>query len=169
MSLLPLFVPGGVYLETPTGKLIGRREWLGSPYELLNEPREKMELVMAAQLQQGRGQVVKRMRDDRPPLDLNVRAIGERVRGLKGQPFNERKRKMKKPILTMLVVLLLAAVALGFYRGWFALSTPAVDQGSNKVNVNLTMDPDKMKEDAAAMQRKSAELTGTIPEKANPQ
>jgi hypothetical protein len=76
---------------------------------------------------------------------------------------------MKKSIVTVLVVLLFCAVALGFYRGWFVLSNPGADGGSNKVNVNLAMDPDKIKEDAAAMQRKSAELTGSVPEKANPQ
>jgi hypothetical protein len=82
--------------------------------------------------------------------------------------IDQRKQTMKKSIFTVLVVLLLGAVALGFYRGWFAVSNPEANEGSNKVNVNLTMDPDKMKADAAAVQHKTAELTGTAAESANP-
>lgn len=45
------------------------------------------------------------------------------------------------------LVLLLCVLGVGFARGWFALSkTPDTD--SNKVNINLTVDPDKVKEDA---------------------
>jgi hypothetical protein len=62
----------------------------------------------------------------------------------------------------VLLVLVLVVVGVGFYRGWFALSRPAAEAGSNKVNVNLTVDPDKVKQDAEAVQDKTAELTGTV-------
>ena len=56
-----------------------------------------------------------------------------------------------KRLMAVLVVLVLIVVGVGFYRGWFALSRPAADTGSNKVNVNLTVDPDKIKQDADAV------------------
>ena len=47
------------------------------------------------------------------------------------------------------VVLILAVVigAVGFYRGWFTVSTSQT-AGSNKVDVNVTVDPYKAKADA---------------------
>jgi hypothetical protein len=67
---------------------------------------------------------------------------------------------MRKSIITVLIVLLLGAVALGFYRGWFTLSSPDAAKGSNKVNVNLTMDRDKIEDDAEMVKNKATELTG---------
>ncbi len=51
---------------------------------------------------------------------------------------------MKRALLALLVVLLVA----GFVRGWFAFSTQHGQPESNKVGVKLTVDPDKVKEDA---------------------
>jgi cell division protein FtsX len=58
---------------------------------------------------------------------------------------------------TILTVLLILVVGLGFYRGWFAVSRSAADIGSNKVNVNLTVDPDKMKSDTKIVKEKTVE------------
>jgi hypothetical protein len=69
-----------------------------------------------------------------------------------------------KRLIAVVIVLALIVVGVGFYRGWFALSSSSADQGSNKVNVNLTVDRDKMQEDARAVQSKTAELTGTVTE-----
>ena len=66
---------------------------------------------------------------------------------------------MKRSFFTFLFVLIICAVAVGFYRGWFVLSTRDLDSGDNKVNVNLTVDPDKMKEDARSVKDKASELT----------
>ena len=50
---------------------------------------------------------------------------------------------MKK--LVVVVVLLLATVAgLGFYRGWFSLSTENTD---HKPSATITVDKDKIRED----------------------
>jgi len=57
----------------------------------------------------------------------------------------------------ILFVLLLVVVVVGFYRGWFVLKSHSRDE-SNKVDVNLTMDPDKAKEDAEKMKDKATEL-----------
>ena len=65
--------------------------------------------------------------------------------------------KKRGAVLTVLAIVI---VALGFYRGWFALSRPASDAGSNKVKVSLTVDPDKVKQDAETVKEKTTELTG---------
>ena len=72
-----------------------------------------------------------------------------------------------KRLYAVVIVLALIVVGVGFYRGWFALSSSTADQGNNKVNVNLTVDPDKMKEDAEAVQGRTAELTGQAKEAVN--
>jgi hypothetical protein len=69
-----------------------------------------------------------------------------------------------KKIRSVLVVLAILAVGLGFYRGWFALSSPAPEAGSSKVNVNLATDPDKMKQDVQTAKDKATELTGGVTE-----
>jgi hypothetical protein len=66
---------------------------------------------------------------------------------------------MKKLCWTM-IVLALCVVGLGFYRGWFVLSSHTRETGNHKVDVNLTVDPDKMKEDAETVKDKTKELTG---------
>ena len=60
---------------------------------------------------------------------------------------------MKKALFVLLLVL----VGVGFYRGWFALSSHGRDE-SNKVGVNLTVDPDKAKEDAEKVKDKTTDL-----------
>ena len=71
-----------------------------------------------------------------------------------------------KRLYAVVIVLALIVVGVGFYRGWFALSSSTAGQGNNKVNVNLTVDPDKMKEDAEAVKGRTAELTGNLTERA---
>jgi len=65
---------------------------------------------------------------------------------------------MNRIIIGVLVVLTLCVVAFGFYRGWFVLSSPSSGTGSNQVNVNLTVDPDKVKADAESLNQ---EATGS--------
>ncbi len=67
-----------------------------------------------------------------------------------------------KKLSAVLIVIAILVVGLGFYRGWFAVSRPAADAGSNKVNINLAADPDKMKQDAKIVTDKATELTGGV-------
>jgi hypothetical protein len=67
---------------------------------------------------------------------------------------------MKK--LSTLIVITILVVGLGFYRGWFTLSRPAADAGSNKVNINLAADPDKIKQDAKMVTDKATALTSGV-------
>ena len=69
-----------------------------------------------------------------------------------------------KKLFVVLTVFALLVIGLGFYRGWFGLSSPSSDVGSNKVNINLTLDPDQVKADAETVKEKAAELTGQATE-----
>lgn len=70
---------------------------------------------------------------------------------------------MNRTIITVLLVLV-AVVAIGFYRGWFTLSSHSPDAGTNKVNVNLTVDRGKMQADAEAVKNKATQLAGNVAE-----
>lgn len=72
-----------------------------------------------------------------------------------------------KRMSIVLVVIVLLVVGVGFYRGWFAFSSGTSDAGSNKVDVNLTVDGDKIQEDGEAVKQKATELTGQVAEEAN--
>jgi len=63
-------------------------------------------------------------------------------------------------IIKGLLVLALCVAVLGVYRGWFSLSSYSRDAESNKINVNLTVDPGKMKDDAEKLKDKTTALTG---------
>jgi hypothetical protein len=54
-----------------------------------------------------------------------------------------------RALVSVCVVVLVVLVAVGFYRGWFALSGPARDPDGNRINVGLTVDPAKASADAA--------------------
>jgi hypothetical protein len=62
---------------------------------------------------------------------------------------------MNRTITGVLVVLALCVVGFGFYRGWFALSSPSSGTGSNQINVNLAADPDKVKADIELLNQKT--------------
>lgn len=57
----------------------------------------------------------------------------------------------------MLIVLVVIVASLGFYRGWFTLSGGR-ESNSNKVDVNLSLDTDKVKRDAEIAKEKATEL-----------
>ncbi|MBC7816907.1 MAG: hypothetical protein IAG10_08480 [Planctomycetaceae bacterium] len=57
------------------------------------------------------------------------------------------------------LLLLVFIVILGFLRGWFTLSGSREAVG-RKVDVHLTVDPDKVNQDAETVKDKAKELTG---------
>jgi hypothetical protein len=65
-----------------------------------------------------------------------------------------------KTLIMVVLVLMLFVAGLGFYRGWFTLSSHSRGTESNKVDINLTVDGDKVNEDAETVKEKTAELTG---------
>jgi hypothetical protein len=65
--------------------------------------------------------------------------------------------------LLFVCVLLVAGVAsLGFYQGWFHLSTDSAD---DKSNVTLTVDQDKFKKDEEKAKAKVQDLGHQVKEK----
>lgn len=54
------------------------------------------------------------------------------------------------------VVPALLILGLGFYRGWFAQSKSAPNAKSHQVNINLAVDPDKVKTNAKTVKEKTA-------------
>jgi cell division protein FtsX len=71
-------------------------------------------------------------------------------------------------LFKVFVVLLLLCVGAGFYRGWFVVSTHKSGAGSSKVDVNLTVDPDKAKADAVLLEQKARGLPGNEAEPTPP-
>lgn len=65
-----------------------------------------------------------------------------------------------KKLGLLLIVMGIVVVGFGFYRGWFIIST-GHEGTSNKVDVSLTLDPDKVKEDAGKVKEKVHKLTDT--------
>ena len=65
---------------------------------------------------------------------------------------------MRFSIIKFLLLLAVVVVCVGFYRGWFVLSS-SNNELNNKADINLTVDKDKLREDAEALKRKSSELT----------
>lgn len=64
-----------------------------------------------------------------------------------------------KRLFVVLALLVVGAVAIGFYRGWFTVSNSAPVAGSHDVNVNLATDSDKLKEDIQTVKDKAGQLT----------
>ncbi len=66
-----------------------------------------------------------------------------------------------KTLFTILFLVIVVAVGIGFYRGWFTVTNPASNQ-QNKTNINLEVDGNKMNDDAEAIKRKAGELKDNI-------
>ena len=66
----------------------------------------------------------------------------------------------------LLVVLLLCVVGIGFYRGWFSVSSPKPGTEGDKVNINLSVDKGKMKSDANKVETKVKEEINQLEGKA---
>jgi hypothetical protein len=67
---------------------------------------------------------------------------------------------MKRTLLVLAVVLVVA----GFVRGWIALSGPNRQPATNKVDVQLTVDPEKVKSDANRVEEQAVELKDKVRE-----
>ena len=65
-----------------------------------------------------------------------------------------------KKLCGMLLLLLICVAGIGFYRGWFSVSSHSADANSHNVDLNLRVDGDKVKADAETVREKAAELTG---------
>jgi len=62
--------------------------------------------------------------------------------------------------VSLVLLVLVVAVCIGFFRGWFSVSTSNESSG-NKLDVNFKVDRDKMQDDAKAIQEKTKSVIGT--------
>ena len=69
---------------------------------------------------------------------------------------------MRKFLGTLVIIVVVVAV-VGFFRGWFGVST---DDQPGETNVELKIDKEKIQQDAAAAKEKARELTGRNGEQA---
>jgi hypothetical protein len=60
-----------------------------------------------------------------------------------------------KRFLVVLVLIMIGIAGLGFYQGWFRLSKDGAD---DKVNVTLTVDQDKFKDDTHRAEKQVQDL-----------
>ena len=65
-----------------------------------------------------------------------------------------------KRFITILLFLIVLTVCIGFFRGWFSVSTSKELLG-NKVDVNFQVDRDKMNNDAKSLQEKTKSMIGS--------
>ncbi len=63
---------------------------------------------------------------------------------------------MRKLLGTLVIVLLIIS-AVGFYRGWFSVST---EEQPGETNVQLKIDKERIKEDTEEATRKAKEFRG---------
>ena len=96
------------------------------------------------------------------PLIRGLRAAGRHTAYTepKYEQLQIRKNKVMKKLFTVLTVLAICVISFGFYRNWFAVSSPSPAEGSNEVNINLSTDTDKIKEDVETVKVKVEKLTG---------
>jgi hypothetical protein len=74
---------------------------------------------------------------------------------------------MNRFFIALALALFLGVVGVGFYRGWLILSSRGPDSGNNKVNVNLTLDRDKIRDDVETVTNKTPSRGDPITEPAS--
>ena len=65
---------------------------------------------------------------------------------------------MNRSFPRLILLILVIAIIVGFYRGWVTLTSSNPDGGNHKLNVDLTVDQDKIRHDANAVQQETNEL-----------
>jgi len=62
--------------------------------------------------------------------------------------------------ISIVLLLLVITLCVGFFRGWFSVSTTKEISG-NKIDVNFKVDRDKMQDDAKVIQEKTESMIGS--------
>ena len=68
-----------------------------------------------------------------------------------------------RKLLPAVFVLVVLVLAIGFYRGWFVVSSSDNGISSDKTNVNLTVDKGKMQDDVKAVKDAASGSAETTP------
>jgi hypothetical protein len=72
----------------------------------------------------------------------------------------EAELPVMNKVLGVIVVLLIAIIGFGFYRGWFQFEKPKSDDG--KTHYGLTVDKEKFKKDRELAKKTAAEKTKAL-------
>ena len=59
-----------------------------------------------------------------------------------------------KTIFKLLIVLVICLIGIGIYRGWFSFSSTSSDTEKDKINVGVSVDKSKMREDVSTAREK---------------
>ena len=70
-----------------------------------------------------------------------------------------------KGLFVVLLLVVACVLAVGFYQGWFRFSK---DAAHDKVNVTLTVDQDKIKDDTHKAEQKVQDIGQDVKERINP-
>lgn len=65
-------------------------------------------------------------------------------------------------LLTVLVLVAVGVIGLGFYLGWFSFSSTRT---GDKVDVNVTIDQEKMRQDKEGVRKKAQEVEQKVKER----
>ena len=68
-----------------------------------------------------------------------------------------------KRTFAVLLVLIVLVVAVGFYRGWFSVSSHS-GENSKDVDVNLRVDKGQIEQDAKDVKQEAVDLFGKVKE-----
>ena len=66
-------------------------------------------------------------------------------------------------LLRGLFTLLVCLVLIGLYRGWFSFSTPSRDTESQKVNISVSVDANKVEADVEKVEEEVSDLVAERP------
>jgi hypothetical protein len=75
---------------------------------------------------------------------------------------SSREATAMRGLLVVLVLVIVGVIAVGYYRDWFKVGGAS---DSKAVNVNVTVDKEKIKEDEQKAKQKLKEVGGQIKEK----
>lgn len=70
---------------------------------------------------------------------------------------------LPRRLLTLFALL----IVIGLFRGWFTLSSPDRDEESHKVNINVSVDTNKLEADAEKLKAAGEKVAQRIKERHN--
>jgi len=70
---------------------------------------------------------------------------------------------LPRRLLTLFALL----IVIGLFRGWFTFSSPHRDQENHKVNINVSVDTDRLEADAEKLKQAGEKVAQRIKERRN--
>jgi hypothetical protein len=66
-----------------------------------------------------------------------------------------------KRLMPAIIVIAILLISVGLYRRWFVVSGTSGETGDQKMNVNVSVDKEKMHEDVEAVKNEASKVTGS--------